>query len=180
MSKYPLYTRGSMRAKAISAGSITVPSIVLPGVTLSTTIAPVVTEMRTLTETTGAGVYTASITVPAAALILDIKLWSTVLWTATTSALADIGDVADPDGWFTQVNCKATDLLVGEEINFIQTGGKEGAYLVLATGARTKAYAATARVVSCILTTVGAAGNAGRSFFAVQYVLPTTTAATKV
>lgn len=175
MSKYPLYTRGALRAKSISAASL-----ILPGVSLSTTIAPVVMEMRTLTETTGAGVYTASITVPAAALIVDIKLWSTALWTATTSATGKIGDVATDDGWFTGINLKATDLLVGEEINFVQTGGKEGVYLVLATGLRSKAYAATARVVSCIVTTVGGAGNAGRSFFAVLYTLPTTSAATKV
>jgi hypothetical protein len=175
MSQFPLYTRGSLRAKKISTGSL-----VLPGVSLSTTVAPVVTEMRTITETTGAGVYTASVTVPAAALILDMKLWSTVLWTASTSATGKIGDVATPDGWFIGVNMKATDLLVGEEINFIQTGGKEGVYLVLATGLRNTAYAATARVVSCIVTTVGTTGNAGRSFFAVVYALPSTSAATKV
>lgn len=175
MSKFPLYERGSFRAKQINTSAL-----VLPGVSLSTSVAPVVTEMRTLTETTGAGTYTASITVPAAALILDIKLWSTVLWTAASAATAKIGDVATPDGWFIGVNLKATDLLVGEEINFIQTGGKEGVYLVLATGLRNTAYAATARSVSCIVTTTGASGNAGRSFFAVQYVLPTTSAATKV
>jgi hypothetical protein len=136
--------------------------------------------MVSFTETTGAGVYTGSVTVPAGALILDIKVWSTVLWTATTSATMKVGDATDDDGWFTGVNLKATDLLVGEELNFIQTGGKEGAYLSLTTGARSAAYSASARVVSFVVTTVGAAGNAGRSFGAVVYVLPTATAAAKI
>lgn len=144
----------------------------------STAYLPVI-EMLTLTETTGAGTYTATVTVPAGALILDIKFWSTALWTATTSATLKIGDAADDDGWFIGIDLKATDLLVGEELNFTQTGGKPGAYLNTTTGARSAAYSASARAVSAIVTTVGAAGNAGRSFFAVVYALPTATAATK-
>lgn len=134
--------------------------------------------MVSLTETTGAGTYTASVTVPAGALILDIKTWSTALWTATTSATLKVGDT-DDDGWFTGVNLKATDLLVGEELNFVQTGGKEGSYLSTTTGLRSAAYSASARTISWIVTTVGAAGNAGRTFGAVHYVLATPTAATK-
>lgn len=138
-----------------------------------------VSEMRSFTQTSGNGTYTASITVPAGALITDIKVWSTVLWNASTSAAMDVGDAADADGWFAAIDLKATDLLVGEEINFIQTGGKEGVYLVLATGARTKAYGAAARVISGIVTQVGT-GTAGRSFLSVHYTLPVATAATKV
>lgn len=135
--------------------------------------------MVSLTETTGAGTYTATVNVPAGALILDIKAWSTALWTATTSAALDIGDATDPNGWFAGIDLKATDLLVGEEINFENTGGKEGAYLVPATGARSAAYSASARVISFVAVTVGAAGNAGRTFGAVLWTVPTATAATK-
>ena len=138
-----------------------------------------VAELRSFTQTSAAGVYTGSVTVPAGALITDIKVWSTVLWNAGTSALMDVGDVTDPDGWFTQIDVKATDLAVGEEINFVQTGGKEGAYLSLTTGLRSAAYSASARIVSGIITQVGT-GTAGRTFMAVIYVLPTATAATKV
>lgn len=140
----------------------------------------VVTAERTFTETTGAGTYTGSVTVPAGATILDIQVRSTAVWTATTSALMDVGDVADPDGWYTQINLKATDLLVGEVIRFESTGGKEGAYLVTATGLLSAAYSASARVVSGIVVTVGAAGSAGRTRMLVVYSLPTATAATKV
>ncbi len=62
---------------------------------------------------------------------------------------------------------------------FVQTGGKEGAYLSTTTGLRSAAYSASARVVSFIVTTVGAAGNAGRTFGAVIYALPTPVAAVK-
>lgn len=144
----------------------------------ATAYLPVV-EMRSFTQTSAAGTYTGSVTVPAGALILDIKVWSTVLWNAGTSSLMDVGDVTDPDGWFTQIDLQATDLLVGEEINFIQTGGKEGNYLSLTTGKRTAAYSASARVVSGIIVQTGT-GTAGRSFMSVHYVLPTATAATKV
>lgn len=122
------------------------------------------------TETTGAGTYTAAVTVPAGSLIKDIKVWSTALWTASTSALMNVGDAGAAAGWFTGINLKATDLLVGEEINFAQTGGKEGSYLVLATGARSAAYSATARVISGVVVTVGASGSAGRTFMQVSYV----------
>lgn len=166
-------------------GSIGLPSLAAlvygaAGITPNATAGLIVSERLSLTETTGAGVYTATVNVPSGALILDIKLWSTVLWTAATSATGKIGDVATDNGWFTGINLKATDLLVGEEINFIQTGGKEGTYLSLSTGARSAAYGA-ARAVSCIVTTVGASGSAGRSFFEVIYSLPPiATAAGKV
>jgi len=144
----------------------------------STAYLPVV-EMLSFTETAGAGTYTGTITVPAGALITDIKVWSTVLWAAASSATMKVGDAADDDGWFTGVNLKATDLLVGEELSFVQTGGKEGVYLSTTTGTRSAAYAATSRAVAGIVTTVGASGSAGRTFMTVHYVLPTATAATK-
>lgn len=140
---------------------------------------PVIAAEVTFTETTGAGTYTGAITVPAGATILDIQVRSTALWTATTTALMDVGDVADPDGWYTQINLKATDLLVGEVIRFGSTGGKEGVYVVVATGLQNTSYSASARVISGIIVTVGAAGNAGRTRMVVVYSLPTASAATK-
>jgi hypothetical protein len=140
----------------------------------------VVTQERTFVETTGAGVYTGSITVPAGATIKDIQIRSTVLWTATTSALMDVGDVATAAGWYSQINLKATDLLVGEVIRFSSTGGKEGTYLVTATGALNASFNAAAVVISGVITTVGAAGLAGRTRMLVEYSLPGTAAAAKV
>lgn len=138
---------------------------------------PVQTARVSYTEN-GAGTYTGSVVVPAGGLIVDIKVWSSALWTAATSALMDVGDVADPNGWFAAIDMKATDLLVGEEINFENFGGKQGAYLVAASGTRTTAYSASARTISGVIVSVGA-GTAGRSFMEVLWTIPTATAAVK-
>lgn len=143
----------------------------------ATTGVPVQAALVSFTEN-GAGTYTGSVLVPAAALIHDVKVWSTVLWAAATSATMIVGDGNDPDGWFTGVDLKATDLLVGEELNFVQTGGKQGAYLDTTTGKRSAAYSSGARTVQGQITSVGA-GTAGRSFMLVSWSLPTATAATK-
>ncbi len=138
----------------------------------------------TFTEAGAAGVYTGSVTVPGFSWLLDIKIYNTVYWTAGTSALMDVGDVADPDGWFTQIDLKATDIVAGtdaEVIDFNNPGGQEGAYLVTATGERALMYAATERVISGIVTTVGTTATAGRTRMLVLYTDPTTpAAATKV
>ena len=41
----------------------------------------------------------------------------------------DVGDVADPNGYYAAINLKATDLLAGESISFALAGGKAGAYI---------------------------------------------------
>ncbi len=126
-------------------------------------------ERLSFTETTGAGTYTGAVTVPAGALITDIKVWSTVIWDTLTSATMKVGDATTDNGWFTGIDLKATDLLVGEELNFENLGGKAGASMVAASGTRTRAYSASARVISGVITTVGATGSAGRSFMEVRY-----------
>jgi len=173
---------GALDATALSIGGTAVTSTAAKLNKLSALAANagvVVAEEVTFTETTGAGTYTGTVTVPAGATILDIQVQSTALWTAATSATMKVGDATDDDGWYTGVNLKATDLLVGEVIRFGSTGGKEGAYLVTATGLLSTAYSASARAVAGIVTTVGSTGNAGRTRMLVLYVLPTTAAATK-
>lgn len=130
------------------------------------------------TESTGAGVYTGSVAVPAGATITDIIVNGVALWTATTSATLKVGDVADDDGYYTAVNLKATDLLAGESLSFALAGGKAGAYI--ANSQVSPRYSADARVISGIITTVGAAGAAGITRMVVLFTLPTATAATKV
>ncbi len=142
---------------------------------------------RSITETTGAGVYTASVSLPAGATITDIIINGVALWDATTSATLKVGDAADDDGFFTAVNLKATDLLAGESISLEAPGGKQGAYVV--PGAAddafqvSKRYNAASRVISAVVTTVGAAGSAGRTRMMVAYAVPLAAdvaAATKV
>lgn len=137
----------------------------------------------TFTETTGAGSYTGSVTVPGGATILDIQVQSTALWTAASSATMIVGDT-DDDGWYTGINLKATDLALGEVIRFGSTGGKEGVYIVTATGLLSASYSASDRLVTGNVLTVGASGSAGRTRMLVLYTNPSlngdSTAATKV
>ena len=129
------------------------------------------------TETAGAGTYTGSIVLPAGATILDIKVKSTALWAADTAAM-DVGDVADPNGFYAAINLKATDLLVDEEIRFESTGGKEGAYIVTATGELNN-YSASARTITGTIVTTGVAGATGRTRMMVIWTVPTSSAAAK-
>lgn len=130
------------------------------------------------TETTGAGTYTGAVAVPAGATILDIIVNGVALWNTTTSATLKVGDVADDDGYYTAVDLKATDLLAGESLSFALAGGKAGAYI--ANSQVSPRYSASARVVSGIITSVGAAGTLGRTRMVVVFTIPTATAATKV
>lgn len=141
-------------------------------------------EEVTFTEAGAAGTYTGSVTVPANSWLLDIKLYNTVYWAAGTNALMDVGDAADPNGWYAGIDLKTTDIVAGAEaevIDFNNPGGKEGAYLVTSTGERALMYAATARVVSGIVVTTGTTATAGRTRMVVIYTDTTTPGvATKV
>lgn len=137
----------------------------------------VIFEEVTFTEAGAAGTYTGSVTVPANSWLLDIKLWNDVYWTAGTNALMDVGDGVDPNGWYAAVNLKATDIVAGadaEVIDFNNPGGKEGAYLVTATGERAEMYAAVERVITGVVTTTGGSGTAGRTRMLVIYTDPAT------
>jgi hypothetical protein len=123
-------------------------------------------EEVTFTETSGSGVYTGSVTVPANAWLIDIKLYNTVYWDNAGTIVMKVGDAVDDDGWYTGVNLKATDIVAGadaEVIDFDNPGGQEGAYLVTATGERALMYSALVRVISGIVTTSSTGGTAGRT-----------------
>lgn len=142
-------------------------------------------EEVTFTEAGAAGTYTGSVTVPANSWLLDIKIYNLTYWGAGTDALLDVGDADDPDGWFSQISLKATDIVDytndtdAEVIDFNNAGGKPGAYLVAATGERQLMYAATERVITGLVTTTGTTATAGRTRMVVIYTDPTTpTAAT--
>jgi hypothetical protein len=138
---------------------------------------PVEAHELTFTETTGAGTYTGTVSVPAGATLIDIIVVNVALWTATTSASLEVGDGTDPDGYYTAVDLKATDLLAGETLSFAQNGGVQGAYI--ANSHVTPRYSASARTITATVVTVGAAGSAGRTRVIVIYTIPTATAATK-
>ena len=137
--------------------------------------------------------YTATVEVPAATLVLDIGFVTTVLWDGTSASLG-VGDDDDADGWFTTVDLKATDLLVGEVLSAADEGGAapwggvQGAYLTAAAGRRGRVtagvdsgwYYGAASEVIFVVTPGAADGSAGRSFGWVTMVTPTFTASTNV
>lgn len=121
--------------------------------------------------------HTGTVTLPAGSWLHGIQVTSSVLWTGGT-AVMKVGDSVDDDGYFIGVDLKATDLLVGEVLDTAEPsnwGGKNGAYLVAATGQRGPVatnfgcyYAAGSNIVGVV--TVGTpATTAGRTFMNVCY-----------
>ena len=137
-------------------------------------------EQSVLFTEAGAGTYTGAINLPAGAIIQDIIVHATALWAAGTSAAMNVGDAATANGYFAAINLKATDLLAGESISFAFAGGKQGADLdVCGTGFHVRRRSlATARVISGVITSVGA-GTTGRTLMTVIYAASTPAAAVK-
>lgn len=124
----------------------------------------------TFQEVGAAGTYTGSVTLPAGSTLIDIIVHNTALWTAGTSALMDVGDVADPNGYFAGIDLKATDLLATESVSFDNAGGKAGADI--ANSQVNRRYLATERVISGVITTVGTTATTGRTRMTVVYSCP--------
>lgn len=136
-----------------------------------------ITKMVTFTEDATSTLHTGTVPIPALSWLHSIKVVNEVLWGATSASL-DVGDTADPNGYFAAVNCKANDLLVGELLDSSQStlwGGKEGAYLVAASGRRGPTsvnfgmyYKAGSDIIGAM--TVGTPGStAGRTHMIVTY-----------
>lgn len=124
--------------------------------------------------------YVATAPLVAGSLLLDILFTTTVLWDGTSQTLI-VGDDDDDNGFFDAVNLKAADLLVGEVLsvrNSWQWGGKQGAYLVEASGKFQPIYYPTANNIIAKVTPGAGDGSAGRSFMWVVSAAPTLTAST--
>lgn len=134
----------------------------------------VLVQQFLFTEDSTNTTYTASATIPAGSVLLDVIVHGIALWTAGTSASAIVGDVANDDGIFVISDLKATDLLAGESISAAggtgTSGGEEGADIVATHWNRR--YLSTERVISMVVTKSGA-GTAGRTLFTVVYTDPT-------
>lgn len=153
-------------------------------VTLSDTVSLVQSQELVFTESEGsaAGVYTGTIQLPAGATIMDIVVQNDALWTADTSASLIVGDTVDPDGWYTAVDLKATDLLADESLSFGVAGGVQGAFIMgtlTHVTDRRKATAALSQVIAEV-TTVGTVGTAGITRVIVYYSVGTAVESTFV
>ena len=60
--------------------------------------------------------HTATFRIPKGWTVYDIIIVPEVLWTATTSATLKVGDTLTSDGYFSTVDLKATDLVLGERL----------------------------------------------------------------
>lgn len=138
------------------------------------------TKEVTFAETTGAGVYTGTVAIPAGATVTDVIFRNTVVWAAGTSASMTCGDDDNATGYFS-----ATDVKTAPAAD--TNGAAAGLSTRTSLGASAGAYkggggkfCATAKTITCTITTVGAAGAAGRSRLIVEYAVPFTAAAAKV
>jgi hypothetical protein len=133
-------------------------------------------QVRTFTEATqaGTGTYSATVVVPAAGDILDVRWSNQVLWTDTGTAVLTVGDGGDADGFFINVNVKAAPVAdiagAGGVSSFLSQTGS-GAYKGL-----TKHCAAETTVTASIAVQNGD-GTAGRSRLTVIYAIPAVVAA---
>lgn len=144
--------------------------------TFSTYGAPVfVQRVKFLVASGGAaGTHTGSVSIPAAALLIDVIVHAVALWNTGTTAVLKVGDVADDDGIFTDVNVRGTDLVAGESISFAHSGAQQGADVDVpaADAVIRRRYLATARVVTGVITLVGTAATTGETYMDVVYSLP--------
>jgi hypothetical protein len=128
-----------------------------------------VVESRTFAED-GAGTYTATVTIPANSLVLDVVYNQVVQSDAATSSTLNVGDAGDADGYIIGLDCKAAT--VGASISNLLSVTGAGAYK-----GKPKWYE-SAGLITATLVTVGA-GAAGRGRLNVIYMTPTAIAATK-
>ena len=135
-----------------------------------------------ITELTGDGTYTISVTVPAGSLVLSIRAVFQAAWTAGTSATLTIGDTGDPDGFLTGGDAKSygvgavwcTD---DDEVFTVDNG----AYFTAAGVERGPVstnfgyYYVASSIIRAAVVKSGT-GTAGRTGFWVMYATPETVA----
>ena len=69
------------------------------------------------TETTGAGTYTGTISLPAGSTLIDIQVQSTALWDTATSATMIVGDADDEGAARLNVVSDPTPAIVQRALN---------------------------------------------------------------
>lgn len=165
-------TTDTLTNKTITAPIITAPAAGSTGMIL--------TKAARFEETAAGVSHVATIALPAGAVLHSIKIIAEALWGAA-AAVMKVGDTADDDGYFIGVDLKATDLLVGEVLetnNDALWGGKEGAYLVAATGQRGPVatnfgmyYGAGTNIIGTVTVTTPTP-TTGRTVLCVEYSVP--------
>lgn len=121
-----------------------------------------------------AGTYNASATLPGGAFIVDVIVHGVALWNSSGACTLIVGDAVDPDGIFTGVDLKATDLLAAEGLSAsggtALAGGKIGADV--ANSQWNRRWLATERVITGTVTCAAASGTTGVTRVVVIYTDP--------
>jgi hypothetical protein len=132
----------------------------------------------TLTEAaanSGAGAYSAAVTIPGGCYILDVIAHAVALWNSAGACTLIVGDAVDDDCYLTAVDMKATDIIAAEGLSLSGgtglAGGKVGADVVNSQWNRR--YLATARVITAKITTAAASGTTGVTRVLILYTDPT-------
>lgn len=181
-------TSPTLTGATLTTATLDTPTLTTPAITAPTGTGFMRVETVSFTEDATSTTHTGTVVIPAGGTLHDIVVTSSVLWTGGTAAIS-VGDAQAATGWFNAVDLKATDLLVGEALRASDAttgwGGKNGAYLVAATGVfgqatATKAgpYYVTAGSVIGVVTVGTPATTAGRTFMTVIYSVGKATAAT--
>jgi hypothetical protein len=161
--------------KTLTSPVVNTPTLTAPSGSASTGV--MITKQVAFTENATNTTHTGTVVLPAGAWIHNIEVTSSVLWGAG-AAVMKVGDSVDDDGYFVGVDLKATDLLVGEVLSIKHGdlwGGKEGAYLVAASGRRGPTssnfgpYQAAGTSIIGVIAVTTPGSTAGRTFMNVTY-----------
>lgn len=171
----------------LSASTVTAPTgqtLISPVITGSAGTGFRIVKQALFTEDATSLTHTATFTIPAGALLVDIWAVPQVLWTGGTAKL-DVGDAGSATGYFNALDLKATDLVLGERLqasNANNWGGKNGAYLTTAGRFGLQAtnciggYCVSAYNVIAVVTVGTPATTAGRLRVYVEYMVGETVA----
>ena len=123
-------------------------------------------------------VHTATFNIPAGWTVYDIIVVPQVLWLATTSATLKVGDTGSSTGFFSTVDLKSTDLILGERLQAASDnfwGATNDAYLTTAgrfgqqSGNNIGGYMPSAYTITGVVTVVDAVSTVGRTRMTVIY-----------
>lgn len=124
-------------------------------------------------------VHTATFNIPIGWTVYDILVIPQVLWLATTSATFKCGDSGSSTGFFSTVDLKATDLVLGERLsahaNTDYWGATNDAYLTTSgrfgqqSGNDIGGYMPAAYTITGTVTVVDPASTVGRTRMTVIY-----------
>ena len=125
-----------------------------------------------------AGVYTASVTIPAGAYVSDIIIQSVTQWNAGTDAVLIVGDGDDANGYLESTSIQSV-LTTGIHTSILACGagaaglGAAGVYIMDSSGTGSGAYSSSAREVIAEITTTGTVASAGETRLVVIWTKPT-------